>query len=219
MASCNRAVIDGVTAVNHAVWGNSNPQAIQWQFRDALGAGCDMPRMYSGGNPQQPYYGPLWFDGQLYSKNPGWSPGFWKSPKMFDSYVINSQIIQTSDSRSRNSRRYALMTDGTYPSVRDSNFSIRRQAPDIPENWQERQRIYVSGNCLNNGVKQEQMFRNHSPRGMSAGGKHRYDTTNKFTAKGSNLCEQRQGPDNDLLQAMQRYIESLPQPQWLEWGL
>ncbi|MEZ5481337.1 MAG: hypothetical protein R3E73_03915 [Porticoccaceae bacterium] len=219
MASCNRAVVDGVTVVNHVAWGNSNPQSIQWQFRDALGAGCDMPRMYSGPSPQQPYHGPQWFEGKFYQESPGWNASFWENPKPLNSYVVNSQIIQTSDERSKAGKLFALMSDGTYPSVRDSSFGFRRQAPEIPEGWQERQRIYVSGNCLDNGVSKPFMFRNHSPRGMSTNGKHRYDNTNRFVPLGSNSCDKKENPDASVVEKMNDYIDSLPQPLWERWTL
>jgi hypothetical protein len=217
LASCNRAVIDGVTIVNHAVWGNSNPQSIQWQFRDAIGAGCDMPRMYAGSNPQQAYKGPVWFEGRLEQQSPGWSDGFWRNPKMLDSYVVNSQIVQTYDDRSRRVRHYSLMSDGTYPSVRDDGLSARYAAKEIPPAWKERQRIHVSGNCFDNGIQPRFMFKNHSPRGMSIDGKHKYDRTNKFVTYGTNLCGNKEAAVPSVKASVARYLHSLPQPPWAGW--
>ena len=214
MASCNRAVIDGVTVINHAVWGNSNPQSIQWQFRDGLGAGCDLPKAYIGPNPHKAYRGPVWHKGEWLEKSPVWSKTFWKTPEMLESYVVNSQVVQTYDRHSKKTRHFALMSDGTYPSVRDNSSSPRRAADEIPPGWKERQRIHVSGNCLNNGIANDSVFSNHKPRGM---GKHKYDNTNRFVLYGENRCENREKVDSSAFAAMTVFLESLPPPPWQAW--
>lgn len=223
MASCNRAVLDGVTIVNHVIHGNSNPQAIQWQFRDALGAGCDMPKIYrrvKGKGPHQPYYGPAWYEGKLEEPSSAWTKAFWKNPHMLDSYVVNTQVVQTyGEKNPGHGRYYALMTDGTYPSVRQSSTASIRSAPDkIPPGWKERQRIHVSGNCLTNGVHPDSLFGNHSVRGMGRkGGAHRYDNTDKFVSYGSNSCTQLGEVDSGLMAAINTYLQTLPPPPWNNW--
>ena len=221
MASCNRAVLDGVTVVNHVVRGNSNPQAIQWQFRDALGAGCDLPRIYRRVDEvpgHDPYYGPAWYEGTLEEPSSAWSSGFWEKPRMLNSYVVRSQIVQTYDKNPGHGRHYALMTDGTYPSVRDSNMSsTRHAAKKIPPGWIERQRIHVSGNCLDNGQAPDALFRNHVLKGMGAKGKHDYDNTEKFVVYGANQCSQKESVDPSVKRGVDSFLDSLPTPVWAEW--
>ncbi|MFV0277717.1 MAG: hypothetical protein ACK5HY_11095 [Parahaliea sp.] len=221
MASCNRAVLDGVTVVNHVVRGNSNPQAIQWQFRDALGAGCDMPRIYRqvDGEPgDDPYYGPTWYEGRLEEPSSAWQPAFWQHPRMLESYLVRSRVIQSYGENPGHGRYYALMSDGTYPSVRDSDTAtVRRPASKIPPGWIERQRIHVSGNCLDDGVDPGSLFSNHVLPGMGGGGRHDFDNTYRFVAYGSNRCAAREAVAPDIEKALQTFIASLPLPLWQDW--
>ncbi len=222
MASCNRALLDGITVVNHVVRGNSNPQPIQWQFRDALGAGCDMPRIYravGGKGPHKPFFGPVWYEGKLEETATAWDTSFWRSPKLLESYVINSQIVQTyGEDNPGHGNYYALMSDGTYPSVRGSSMEhLRSPADIIPNGWIERQRIHVSGNCLDNGVHPSSLFNNHAVPGMGEKGIHHYDNTNKFVAYGKNLCAETEAVAKKVVVASSKFLESLPQPPWESW--
>lgn len=222
LASCNRAVLDGVTVINHVISGNSNPQPIQWQFRDALGAGCDMPRIYrseNGKGPHKPYYGPAWYEGKLEEPSSAWNETFWRSPRLLESYVINTQIMQSYGEKSPGHGSYhALMTDGTYPSVRNSSTaSMRRAAEKIPPGWKERQRIHVSGGCLDNGVYAGSIFDNHYVKGMGKAGKHLFDNTDKFVSYGSNSCKEKESVDDGVVSAMKDYLQILPQPPWTIW--
>lgn len=223
MASCNRAVLDNVTVVNHVIRGNSNPQAIQWQFRDALGAGCDMPRIYRrvddvGGH--DPYYGPAWYNGVMEKPSSAWSSTFWENPAMFDSYVLDSRVIQTCDANSNHgSSCYGMMSDGTYPSVRDSSSdSTREAAALIPPDWKERQRIHLSGNCfsIENHNRPVSLYNNHVLSGMKTAGKHRYDNTDKFVTYGENRCGERD-PSQIVRKRADEFLVSLPKPAWLNW--
>tara|TARA_R110002094_G_scaffold53566_1_gene64900 strand:+ start:594 stop:3431 length:2838 start_codon:yes stop_codon:yes gene_type:complete len=222
LTSCNRAVIDGVTVVNHIIRGNSNPQAIQWQFRDALGAGCDMPRLYRSppdGGAHEPFYGPTWTNGVLEEPSSAWQASFWEAPPLFESYVINSTVIQSYGAeKSGHGGHYALMSNGTYPSVRDSSsVSERRPAELIPPGWIERQRIHVSGNCLDNGVNPNSLFKRHILRGMGEKGRHRYDNTPLFIGYGSNTCSANEEVSEKVSADVSQYLRSIPAPPWESW--
>ena len=222
LASCNRAVIDGVTVVNHIIRGNSNPQAIQWQFRDALGAGCDMPRLYRSppeGGAHEPFFGPTWTNGVLEEPSSAWQASFWKDPLLFESYVINSTVMQSYGvEESGHGGHYALMSNGTYPSVRgSSSASERRAAEFIPPGWIERQRIHVSGNCLDNGVNPNSLFKRHILHGMGEKGRHRYDNTPLFIGYGSNTCSANEEVLGTVSEDVSRYLRSIPAPPWESW--
>ncbi len=221
MASCNRAVLDGVTAVNHVIRGNSNPQAIQWQFRDALGAGCDLPRIYRqvDGEPGvDPYYGPAWYEGRLEQPSSAWSEAFWRAPAMLDSFVVRSRVIQTYGENPGHGRYYALMSDGTYPSVRDGPTASVRRAPEkIPPGWIERQRIHVSGNCLDDGAKPDALFHDHVPKGMGENGRHRYDNSKRFVDYKNNRCSSPEVVDGEVEAMLQAFIATIPPPPWQQW--
>lgn len=234
LAACSRVSLDGLTILSRYVEGSSNSTAIQWQDRDALGAGCDLPMgYYPNAYPTKPYYGPVIYNGQRFESNPYWTSAFWAGidetkpltdPGMITSYVTNTEIIQTYEDKDQwQPHIYALLTAGTVPTTRpDSSTGSGWIFPEHSPDWKELTRIVVSGNCLDNGILVKNMTRmyphvytNSLPFG--AGRISPVDNTDKFIMVGTNQCANKESPAPEVIQARDAWINTLEQPPWLNW--
>ena len=234
LAACSRVALDGLTLVNTYDPAGSNPTTIQWQARDALGAGCDLPMGYFPNSyPAQPYYGPVIYNGQRFEDNPYWTPEFWTSidesqpmtdPGMITSYVTNTQIVQFyTDQDTFQPVVYGLMTAGTVPTTRpDSSSGSGWFLPEITPGWKELTRIVVSGNCLDNGLLTSNLSRMcphiyDSELPFAAGRISPIDNTEKFIMLGTNQCANNENPASDVLHARDSWLNTLKQPPWIMW--
>lgn len=228
LAAGSRVVLDHVTSVMHYTAAESNPNAVQSQIRDAIGAASDMPLGYRPNTyPTSPYRGPVDYLGEHYASSPFWDPSFWASidttdwdnPHMLVSFVTNSEVIQTIEDPERyQPHLYALMTTGTYPTTRPSSGSASGWIiPEVPADWVERQRIVVAGNCFDNGLLETNIGHAWPPLRTGPGMTHPEDNTEKFIILGSNRCADPDDPPAHVVSARDAYIAGLPQPPWLSW--
>jgi len=207
---------------------DSNPNAAQWQLRDAVGAGCDMPMAYyPNAYPTKPYKGPVNHLGTYYAKSPFWDDSFWDSidekdylndKNMLVSFVTGSEVIQTVSKESYRSVLYALMTGGTYPTTRSLSGGGHFAPDEVPAKWKERQRIVVAGNCFDNGLLPDQIGRFYSYIRDATGSKHKYDNTGKYVYHGTNRCADHGAPPPEVAKARDDFVRSLAQPPWTRWG-
>ena len=244
LITCSRVVLDRVTIFHRFAeytkgGGHGNISPIQWQFRDEIGAGCDIPFAYTTYTKAEPYFGPAFYNGKHYKKTPYWQDWFWNQIKPLnkapwdDPHLLTSFITGV-DLRYKNTETANLYHKiatpasvsalGTYPATRPKNSEFKNfYFAKAPSGWKERMRVIFNNNAFDQGLENPTKCGTVGPPASATNpnldpAKHtQLNNIQRCFFVGPNTRKSIGTVDPDVKQARDKFLHSLPPPPWKKW--